>query len=127
MTRAFATIQDGQIELDAPVDWPDGTRIEVRPIEVAAKDPASATRPVRGIRGEFRSALFAPTRVGLDESWWPLSPEEIELLLAYMDAAEPLEMTDEEQSRWVTERAETKRIQQELSSRNAESLEHLFQ
>jgi hypothetical protein len=31
MHGALATYRDGQVIFDAPVDWPDGTRIEVQP------------------------------------------------------------------------------------------------
>jgi hypothetical protein len=59
------TIKNGQIILDVPALLPEGTRLEVLPIEEA--------RPALGIREED----------------WPTTPEGIAALLARMDQVEP--------------------------------------
>ncbi|MGO8751629.1 MAG: hypothetical protein ACLQNE_37285 [Thermoguttaceae bacterium] len=33
MGSVVATFRNGRVELAVPVDWPDGTRVEVTPIE----------------------------------------------------------------------------------------------
>lgn len=35
MTTIRATIKGGRLELDVPADWPDGTEVEIHPIEHA--------------------------------------------------------------------------------------------
>jgi hypothetical protein len=64
MTAMHGTIQNGQIMLDAPAELPEGTRVEVLPIEAA--------RPTLGMREED----------------WPTTPEGIAALLARMDQVE---------------------------------------
>ncbi len=66
MSALHGTIRNGQIILDAPADLPEGTRVEVSPIEV--------TRPTLGMR----------------EADWPATPEGIAALLARMDQVEPV-------------------------------------
>ena len=59
------TMKNGQIVLDVPADLPEGSRVEVFPVEVA--------RPPLGMREED----------------WPTTPEGIAALLARMDQIEP--------------------------------------
>ena len=33
MIRVLATFRNGKIELENPVDWPDGTQVEVMPLQ----------------------------------------------------------------------------------------------
>jgi len=92
MNKVTGTYRDGAVVLDTPVDWADGTRIEVIQID------GSETNGSRGpsVRQGLLDALNDPERYGLDESLWPQTPREIQLLLERMDAARPLEMTAEE-------------------------------
>ena len=72
MSTIQGTYRGGRVDLDAPVDWPDGLRVEV-------VDPA---RPW----------------IGRAEEEWPDTPEGREALLARFDAIEPLEFTPEEEA-----------------------------
>ena len=71
--------------MEHAVDWPEGTRIEVCPVE-------QRSTPGDDLEALAR-VLNDPDSYGLDESLWPKTCERIELLLAHMDAAEPLELT----------------------------------
>jgi hypothetical protein len=46
MQRVTATFRNGRLELSQPVDWPDGTQVEVSPIGSSVGDdqPASEIR-----------------------------------------------------------------------------------
>jgi hypothetical protein len=72
MDAIRATWKDGQVVLDGPVDWPDGSRLLIEP------DPT----PDR------------PATQSEDES--PMTPEEIARTLAAMDKVEPFDLTDAE-------------------------------
>lgn len=43
MDSLKATISNRRLELDAPADWPDGTEVEIYPIE---KDESSGAAPM---------------------------------------------------------------------------------
>jgi len=64
MTALQGTFKNGQIVLDAPATLPEGTRVEVLPID--------GSRPTLGMREED----------------WPTTPEGIAALLARMDQVE---------------------------------------
>jgi hypothetical protein len=46
MQNATAVFRNGRIELAEPVDWPDGTPVEVHPITAETKSPMT-TWPAR--------------------------------------------------------------------------------
>jgi len=69
MEKALATYRNGQVQFDADVDWPEGTRLEVAP---------------------------AATRVGPDESAWPETPAQQEAWLEWLKNLEPFDMTPQE-------------------------------
>lgn len=87
MQKALATFRQGQIEFDSGVDWPEGTRVEVLPIE----------------------------SVGMNEADWPTTPEGIAGLLKRMDEREPLEMSDTEYAAWEAERRTESTRQKEFT------------
>ena len=60
MQKVLATFRNGCVELAIPVDWPDGTAVEVVPIE---------------------------QRIGMSEADWPATTEGIQTLLRHMDEA----------------------------------------
>ena len=64
MTSVHGTYHDGQIELNFPVDWPDGLRVGI--------------------------VVPDPDAVGLSEDEWPTTPEAIAEYLARYDAIEPI-------------------------------------
>jgi hypothetical protein len=76
MTTIKAVVRDGRIEVDEPIDLPNGTVLEI-----AVPDGARPT--------------------DRDE---PMSPAEIEEVLAAMDRMEPLRMTDAELAAWEADR-----------------------
>ena len=65
MNGLQGTFKNGHIVLDEPAEFPEGTRVEVRPI--------AETRPALGMREED----------------WPTTAEGIAALLARMDQVEP--------------------------------------
>lgn len=81
MQKALATFRLGQIEFDSGVDRPEGTRVEVLPIE----------------------------SIGMNEADWPTTVEGIAVLLKRMDECEPLEMSDAEYAAWDECRTEKER------------------
>jgi hypothetical protein len=74
MNTIAGTYQQGRIVLRSPVDWPEGTRVEVMLVEPGID------------------------KMGMTEEEWPSDPQGIAELLARMDQCEPLEMTAEEQA-----------------------------
>jgi hypothetical protein len=41
MTSIKATVKDRRLELDVPADWPDGTEVEIQPLDHEANDAMS--------------------------------------------------------------------------------------
>ncbi len=60
MDKALATFRNGHVELASPVDWAEGTPVEVIPIR---------------------------QKIAMTEAEWPTTPEAIQALLKHMDAA----------------------------------------
>ncbi len=77
MTTIKAVVRDGRIELDERLDLPDGTVLRI-PLP----------------NGDLV----------VDDDDAPRTPEEIERVLAAMDAMIPLQMTDEELAAWEADR-----------------------
>ncbi len=75
MTTLKATIKGGRLEIDAPLDWPDGTEVEIHPLR-------------HGVNGDSNA----------------MSPEEIARTLAAMEQIVPFEMTEVERASWDAER-----------------------
>ncbi len=98
MTMLRATIKAGRLELDVPPDWPDGTEVEIHPVEP-------------GIEGDS----------GI------MSPEEIAKTLEAMDNMEALEMSEAERAAWEADRqSRTAREKAEFMER-AEKLRRLWE
>jgi hypothetical protein len=76
MIALQGTFKNGQIILDRPAALPEGTRVEVVPIE--------SGRPTLGMREED----------------WPTTPEAIAALLARMDQVEPGWLSPEDDEKW---------------------------
>jgi hypothetical protein len=74
MIRIAATVRGGVIVPSEPLDWPDGTEVEVHPVCELADDEI------------------------------PDSPEEIVRWIAEFNAIPPLQMTDEEEAAWIADR-----------------------
>ncbi|HUY31265.1 MAG TPA: hypothetical protein VMV69_00685 [Pirellulales bacterium] len=76
MNAIQGTIKNGQIVLDDPAKLPEGTRVQVVPVDAA--------RPTLGMREED----------------WPTTPEGIAALLARMDQAGPGWLSPEDDAAW---------------------------
>jgi hypothetical protein len=125
MQKAFATYRSSRLELDGPVDWPEGTRLEVRPTKGAPRRKSrNLTRPSQT---SFIEALQSqdPDRIGLDESQWPQTRAEMEAWEKWFDSPEPV-MTPEEQVAFDEHLRTSKEVQKELTKKNWEELEKLF-
>src|SRR5438270_495551 len=86
------TIKNGQVVLDAPCALPEGTRVEIVPIESA--------RPTYGMREED----------------WPTTPEGIAVLLARMAQVEPGWLSPEDHAAWRAElRAQRERDKRQFA------------
>jgi hypothetical protein len=76
MQTLQGTIKNGQIVLDAPAELPEGTRVEVVPVEGA--------QPTFGMREED----------------WPTTREGITALLRRMEQVEPGWLSPEDEASW---------------------------
>ena len=83
MDQVPGTYREGQIILDSPVDWPEGSRVLVE---------------------------TADLEVGLVEPEWPENAETRAILLARMDDFEPLEFTPEEEKEIAAAREEVRKV-----------------
>lgn len=75
------TYHAGRVDLDSPVDWPEGWRVSV---------------------------VSESETIGLREEDWPDTPENRAEILRRMAAVEPLEFTAEDEARIASTRAEMK-------------------
>ncbi len=71
MDKALATFRNGHVELATPVDWAEGTLVEVVPIR---------------------------QKIGMTEAEWPTTPDGVQVLLKHMGEVtsareEPIEFT----------------------------------
>ncbi|HYV38711.1 MAG TPA: hypothetical protein VE988_23705 [Gemmataceae bacterium] len=103
MITILATIQNGQIVPRQPVDWPEGTEVEV-----------SLIKP----KGE---------KLGMTEDEWPTTPEGIAALLKRMDEAEPLEFTPEEEKAWEDDRKARREFELNNFDKRSKMIEGLFE
>lgn len=94
-----AVIRGGQVEVDEPIDLPDGSEVAV--------------------------SLVSPTNS--KETDDDMSAEEIADKLAVMDRMEPLEWTDEEQSAWEVARQSQKTWEKDQFVERAETLRRNFE
>lgn len=80
MSIIHGTYKHGHVELDSPVDWPEGVRVDIlspSPIDKCEYD----------------------VDYGMDERDWPTTKEGIEELIARMEAREPVEYSAEDLER----------------------------
>ena len=94
-----AVIRGGRVEVEEPIDLPDGSEVAV---------------------SLLNSADFAKSD---DE----MSPEEIARILTAMDHLVPLELTDEERSAWEVERQARKAWEKSQFVERAEKLRRNFE
>jgi hypothetical protein len=76
MKTIKGTVKNGQVVLDEPEGLPEGTRVEVLPVDTG--------KP----------------RLGMREEDWPNTPEGIAALLKRMDETEPGWLSPEDEAAW---------------------------
>jgi hypothetical protein len=99
MTPIKGIIQQGQVVLTRPVDLPDGTEVNVVPVNA-------------GMPGEEDK---------------PLTPEEIADWLKWYDSLQPLIFTDEERAAWEADRQARKKWEKAHFDEHAEQLRRMWQ
>ena len=103
MNSLQGTIKNGQIVLDDPAHLPEGTRVEVLPVEPA--------RPTLGMREED----------------WPTTPEGIAALLARMDQVEPGWLSPEDDAAWRAALHAQKEIEKARFFEEADKLRRMWE
>ena len=105
MGTIYGTYHDGRVELDAPVDWPDGVRVGIEPIAGRSEDDWPDTI-------EGREALIArfDSIPPLEVEWPAESAEERDRQIALLDSLEPLRFTPEEEADLASFRAEVREV-----------------
>ncbi len=103
MNALQGTVRNGQIVLDEPADLPEGTRVEVVPVE--------AGRPALGMR----------------EDDWPTTSEGIGALLARMDEVQPAWLSPEEDAAWRAALRAQKEIEKARFFEDAEKLRRMWE
>jgi hypothetical protein len=98
MTTIRAVVRDGRIEVDEPLDLPNGTVLQI-PVPLDVEQTT-------------------------DE---PMSPEEIRDVLAAMDRMEPLQMSDAELAAWEADRKTRKNREKALFVERAEKLGRMWE
>jgi len=99
MTALKGIIHNGQVQLPAPADWPDGTEVTV-----LAHGPAGT--------------------LGIPDDEWPTEPDALAQLLARMDRVEPLETTAAEEADLAAWREKVKQV---TLAKQAATIEGLFE
>jgi hypothetical protein len=97
MKTITATWKNGQILPDEPVDWPEGCRLSVEPVQ---------------------------SEIGIREEDWSNAPEAIAEWLKWYDSLEPLEFTPEEEADIAAWR---QKIKDYTLTNMGKSLEELFE
>jgi hypothetical protein len=98
MTTIKATVRNGRIEVDEPLDLPDGTVLRI---------------PVPGDAEKAEG----------DE----MSPGEVQRVLAAMDQMQPLRMTDAELAAWEADRQARKESEKAHFFERAEKLHGMWE
>jgi len=93
MMTIKAVVRNGRIEVDEPLDLPDGTVLQI--------------------------PLPSDTERAEDDE---MSPDEIQRVLAAMDRMEPLQMTDAELAAWEADRQARKEWEKAHFFKHAEKL-----
>jgi hypothetical protein len=96
MQPLTGTIHDGRIMPDGPIDWPEGTRVEIIPQRAPAE------------------------KIGLEEAEWRDDPEALADWEAWIKTIEPLELTPEERTERTRFREEMRRFNVEAVRRQME-------
>lgn len=102
MTTIKGVVRQGRIEVDRPVNLPDGTELSI-PI------------PTEG------------AMLGIRDDDWSDSPEGIEAWIRWYDALEPVEFTPEERAAWEAARREQRQFELSQWEPRSQEMEQQFQ
>jgi hypothetical protein len=103
MNTIKAIVRGGRIELEEPLDLPDGTELLI-PLPNGTQDEG-----------------------GDDEDGWDNSPEGIAAWLKWYDSLRPLLFTDEERAAWEAERQARKEWEKAHFEERAEKLRRMWE
>jgi hypothetical protein len=101
MTMIKAIIRNGRIEVDEPIDLPDGTELTI---------------PIPAL----------PTTLGLRDEDGSDSPEAIENWIRWYDSLEPLAFTAEERAAWEAARREQRQHELAQWEKRSQVIEQHF-
>ena len=101
MIAIEGTVMNGQIVLDEPGKLSEGTRVDVMPV---------GTRPIRS---------------EVEEG--PMTPQEIESVLAVINQSEPLLLTPEEAARWKADLMAQRDYDKSSFAERAEKLRSMWE
>lgn len=100
MSMLTGTIKNGHVVLDTPAVWPEGFRVQVKPLSAV----------------EF----------GMTEEEQGDDPESIARWIAAFNAIPPLEMTPEEEAEWSATHQAQKDYEKSQFDAHAKEIESLF-
>jgi hypothetical protein len=103
MNALQGTVRNGQIVLDTPADLPEGTRVEVLPVEAQR------------------------STIGMREQDWPTTPEGIAALLARMEEIEPGWLSPEDDAAWRADLRARRELEKARFFEDAEKLRRMWQ
>ncbi len=103
MNAFQGTIKNGQIVLDSPTELPEGSRVEVLPVEVIHP------------------------RLGMREDDWPTTPDGIAALLARMDQVEPSWLSPEDDAAWRAALCAQKETEKSRFFEDADTLRRIWE
>jgi hypothetical protein len=101
MTTIRAIIRNGRIEVDKPIDLPDGTELTI-----AIPD--------------------SPKTAGIRDEEWSDTPEDIAAWIRWYDSLEPIEFTAEERTSWQAARQEQKDFELAQWEKRSQRIEGQF-
>lgn len=101
MTTIKAIVRNGRIEVDKPIDLPDGTELTIAIPE-------------------------GRTTLGIRDDEWSDTPEAIESWIRWYDSLEPLEFTPAERAAWKAALQEQKQHELAQWEERSRSLEEHF-
>ncbi len=97
------TVSNGQIVLDDPIEFGEGTRVEVLPIAMGL------------------------TILGMREEDWPTTREGISALVARMDAVGPSWLTPADDAAWRADRQERRTTEKARFAEDSEKLRSMWE
>jgi hypothetical protein len=97
ITMIKATVKGGRLELNVPADWPDGTEVEIHPLDDSTRGDAQVD-----------------------------AAAEIAKTLAALDRIEPFEMSDAEEAAWEAERRADREREKAHFAEHSERLRRMW-